>query len=84
MTEADKEWLKVQLECAKKLGYIKDKLTDEQIKELAKKAWRDYWKVTQLAGFASKFPESIVPFLEILFKAGYLEGYRNCEELADK
>jgi len=47
-------------------------MKDEQIKELAKNAWRAYWKVTQVAGLASKFPESIVPFLEIIFKAGYL------------
>ena len=55
-------------------------MKDEQIKELAKNAWHDYWIGVQISGLAGKFSDDVFPILETFFEAGYLEGYRNCEE----
>ena len=59
-------------------------MKDTELKELAEKAWQQYWEMTMLTGLASKLPESAVPFFKHFFESGFVEGFRTREETADK
>ena len=55
-------------------------MKDEELKELSKKIWQQYWGMTMLSGLASKFPSELVPFFEHFFESGFIEGYKTKEE----
>ena len=52
----------------------------EELELEAQVAWRQYWGATQVAGLAAKLPKALEPYLEVFFKAGFVEGYRTKEE----
>ena len=58
-------------------------MTDEQIKELADKAWNDYISLTKRV-FGERLPDNLADFMKVAFCGGYFEGWRNAEEIKEK
>lgn len=54
--------------------------TKEELELQALIVWKQYWEATQLTGLASELPKALEPYLEVFFKAGFVEGYRTKEE----
>ena len=54
------------------------KMKDEEIKELAEKDWQVY-KTYMNAIVGDKITKEVKRYLELGFKAGYLEGFKKCE-----
>jgi hypothetical protein len=52
----------------------------EELELEAQVAWNQYWAATQVTGIAAKLPKALEPYLEVFFKAGFVEGYRTKEE----
>jgi hypothetical protein len=52
----------------------------EELEREAQTVWSQYWGLTQATGLATKLPKELEPYLEIFFKAGFVEGYRTKEE----
>ena len=52
----------------------------EELELEAQIAWRQYWGAAQVTGVAAELPKALVPYLEVFFKAGFVEGYRTKEE----
>ena len=54
--------------------------TKEELELHALIVWKQYWEATQITGLAAKLPKALEPYLEIFFKAEFVEGYRTKEE----
>ena len=52
----------------------------EELEREAQTVWNQYWGAVQVTGLAMKMPKALEPYAEILFKAGFVEGYRTKEE----
>lgn len=52
----------------------------EELEREAQVVWNQYWRAVQVTGLAMKMPKAVEPFAEILFKTGFVEGYRTKEE----
>lgn len=52
----------------------------EELELEAQIVWKQYWGATQLTGLAAELPKALEPYLEVFFKAGFVEGYRTKEE----
>ena len=54
-------------------------MTDNEIREVAKKDFEQYWLVARLT-FKDILSDEVKGFFEVFYKAGYLEGFRKKEE----
>lgn len=54
-------------------------MTDNEIREVAKKDFEQYWLVARLT-FKDMLSEDVKGFFEVFYKAGYLEGFRKSEQ----
>lgn len=52
----------------------------EELELEAQVVWRQYWGAAQVTGIAAELPKALEPYLEVFFKAGFVEGYRTKEE----
>jgi hypothetical protein len=52
----------------------------EELEREAQTVWNQYWGAAQVTGLAAKLPKALEPYLEVFFKAGFVEGYRTKEE----
>ena len=52
----------------------------EEIELEAQIVWKQYWGAAQVTGLTAELPKALEPYLELFFKAGFVEGYRTKEE----
>lgn len=52
----------------------------EELEREAQTVWSQYWGAIQVTGLVAKLPKVLEPYAELLFKAGFVEGYRTKEE----